>query len=349
MVLFLILGDLSGIILKWYLQDKNRKVIIVTSLQFDIKPEAIENYQMKRFLMPSWEFEEYEEAISNEKFFQLIKPILVTKDKGLDKKDLLSVKHYYSGGSVRWMFSVPIKEVIIAIKYYLSRVDDPRKLVGGLSGDRSLISVNHLMMTDKYDNSFLISEYATLLVSEKCELSFVKQARETNLAKKNPTFDGWIFECDFFTQLRLAHKSKRALELTDLDSKMTISLRIRERLYFESVNDINEVWGLLPNTWLLPQLWNNALFDAVQLHSDGEVRIIQVTRAKQHSLKLKYAVKLLRALERSNYKVTRVEFAFIKPLNDENEDFKVNHPVGSWEEFKERTKEDCAVYGIERT
>jgi len=87
----------------------------------------------------------------------------------------------------------------------------------------------------------------------------------------------------------------------------------------------------------------------VHLLSDNTVRIIQVTRAQRHTMKLKYAVLLLRALQKAKYIAKRVEFIIIKPSTN-------NLPVditieGQMEEFKNlwNITDQIVEYQFERT
>eukprot|EP01124_Arcella_intermedia_P018802 TRINITY_DN2593_c0_g1_i5.p1 TRINITY_DN2593_c0_g1~~TRINITY_DN2593_c0_g1_i5.p1 ORF type:complete len:257 (+),score=33.23 TRINITY_DN2593_c0_g1_i5:749-1519(+) len=235
-----LLGRLSA----WFQENKKRKEIIISSLPLSIKSQDLMTFDIQTFLMPSWSLLEYRSAILDKDFYTSIQHFLdVFKIKDEDQKidedqvefekpktptELLDMKFFYAGGSARWMFSYSTKSTRAEIQDHIQRIDDPKKLITGLGGVRSDHSVNHLMMgfgNFENHNYFLISEYASRIVSEKCENEFVIMATSSRLAKENPTFDGWIFECDFFTQLRKADR-KFPLEVYDVDETKFVSLEV---------------------------------------------------------------------------------------------------------------------------
>jgi hypothetical protein len=349
---------------EWFRSEQNRKAIIVSSLQLSLKMQDSKFLGLESFLMPSWSLLEYKTAIQDNKFYGSIMDLLDVylvkdEDKNIDKDqqefekpisatESLDLKYFYAGGSARWMFSFPTMDIVKDIDNHIQRLGDPQKLISGLSGLRSEQSVNHLMMgfgNGSDHNCFLISEYASRIVSEKCQNEFVILASRSSLARTNPTFDGWIFECDFFTQLRSAEEKKCPLEVYDVDQKNFVKLEVGQRVKFLQVKDIKRD-SLVPDTWLLPQLWNQGLYDAVQLLHGGVVRIIQVTRAKSHSLKLRYAVVLLRALKQNKYKIKSVQIAFIKP-SEEELDIRTS-ALGKWSEFESKVKTHALLFGLRR-
>eukprot|EP01123_Difflugia_compressa_P001838 TRINITY_DN12312_c0_g1_i1.p1 TRINITY_DN12312_c0_g1~~TRINITY_DN12312_c0_g1_i1.p1 ORF type:complete len:249 (-),score=18.56 TRINITY_DN12312_c0_g1_i1:9-662(-) len=214
-------------------------------------------------------------------------------------------------------------------------------------------------MTDSNDQCFLISEYVCRLLSEKCERSFIVEAANSILAKNNPTFDGWIFEADFLVELRMACQNKTSIYLLDfqinnqlISSEQTLNsdkleLVVNERLLFFDITDIDRN-KFQNGVWLIPQRWNQGCYDAVQL-INNTVRVFQVTRAKSHSLKLKYVVQLLHVLVECGYQ--SVVIAFVIPHDSTS--FNLKRPVGTLRPYEHllsltTNDEDFFLYGFVR-
>jgi hypothetical protein len=56
---------------------------------------------------------------------------------------------------------------------------------------------------------------------------------------------------------------------------------------------------LVASSWLLPEKWNQACFDAIFYRSTGCIDIIQVTRNKKHKYKFRHLVPFLKKLSNS--------------------------------------------------
>eukprot|EP01119_Soliformovum_irregulare_P008223 TRINITY_DN2134_c0_g1_i4.p1 TRINITY_DN2134_c0_g1~~TRINITY_DN2134_c0_g1_i4.p1 ORF type:complete len:404 (-),score=65.44 TRINITY_DN2134_c0_g1_i4:1537-2748(-) len=74
----------------------------------------------------------------------------------------------------------------------------------------------------------------------------------------------------------------------------------REFHFFETFSD-DQGEESRPGTWLIPTKWNQACYDVAHYPEEGVLRVIQLTRARTHSLKLPYVVQLLQALRDWNW------------------------------------------------
>lgn len=134
------------------------------------------------------------------------------------------------------MFSFTGKEVIKDISIQVSRLATvPNWLADGLIGTRSNSAVNHLFSVDKLGVAFLVSEYVSRALAEKCEESFFKHVSNHPLSN-NPTFDGWIFEADFLYQVRLGETSEGVILYPNLQSK-SIIWKVKSRRHFYAPED----------------------------------------------------------------------------------------------------------------
>lgn len=255
-----------------------------------------------------------------------------------EQEEKIEDKYCLAGGCARWMFERTVVQVIEEISSHISRIGaDMNLLINGLLGVRANNSISHLFSIYDKDQVFLVSEYVTRMLSEKCEASFLVQASKTSLAM-NPSFDGWILEADFLLQVRLAEKSKGILVYPDLDEKSE-KWMVASRRQFLNVSDIviqpNE---RLENIWFIPSKWNQACYDAVQILPENAFRFIQVTRALSHSLKLKYIVEFLNRFRHFTIPVNSIEICFILPNDPQYKSFTPKIAEGTLGIYQQKLK-----------
>jgi hypothetical protein len=124
----------------WMRQDVYQRIIIVSSLQVNIKPEGIAYEGGATFLMPSWTIEEYTEALKDDEFRNRVEPNL---GDGVDLLEKILNKYFLAGGSARWMFDFTPELVLNLIDEKISRVSDFSLLTKGLCGRYSHCIVSH--------------------------------------------------------------------------------------------------------------------------------------------------------------------------------------------------------------
>jgi hypothetical protein len=318
----------------WLSKSPQRKLVLVSSLQMYIKPETITYHNITTFNMPSWTRDEYLAAYKEEIFRNSINDQILPGEQ----EEKIEDKYCLAGGCARWMFERTVVQVIEEISSHISRIGaDMNLLINGLLGVRANNSISHLFSIYGKDEVFLVSEYVTRMLSEKCEASFLVQASKTSLAM-NPSFDGWILEADFLLQVRLAEKSKGILVYPGLDEKSE-KWMVASRRQFLNVSDIviqpNE---RLENIWFIPSKWNQACYDAVQILPENAFRFIQVTRALSHSLKLKYIVEFLNRFRHFTIPVNSIEICFILPNDPQYKSFTPKIAEGTLGIYQEKLK-----------
>lgn len=296
--------------------------------------------------MPSWTFEEYKNAYSDQKFKESIKEEVFSNVE--DEGEKLQSKYFVAGGSARWMFQFTLKDAMDDIKTQVSKVRmDAALLVKGLAGERSNSSISHLFCSFN-EGTFIISEYATRVLAEKCEESFLTSARNSELAK-NSAFDGWILEAEFLYRLRFK-------EVKVFNDEKETRLPVAKKFSFVDVSDIQKPKSL-DNVWFIPMRWNQACFDCVQALPDFRFRFIQVARFMTHSIKKNYVVTFLdHFVNVLSIVVKSIEFWFVVPNQAEYTKFAPKIPEGTNGKFhqvlkmNEDDKElEYAVVGFERS
>jgi hypothetical protein len=350
---------LSHAVANWLDVDVGRKLIIVCSLQYVIKTETLKVHNYKTFQMPSWSLEEYTSAYSHVMMKHSITTEILPENEVQDEdekvkdekdkdKEKLQDKFFVAGGSARWMFQFTVNEVIADIEMHVSRIgSDLTLLMNGLLGERSNTSISHLFCVFNTKEAFIVSEFATRSIAEKCEAAFLIQARNSSLAISNPTFDGWIFEAEFIYKLR-------SKEITVLFESSALALPVASKYRFCNLPDIVDVKlpASLDNVWFVPSKWNQACFDVVQALPDGGFRFIQVTKSLEHTLKLKYIVLFLNRFIELKREVKALEIWFVVPNEPKYDTFRPKIAEGNLGVFRDRLKKNgdlqYFLYGFER-
>lgn len=94
--------------------------------------------------------------------------------------------------------------------------------------------------------------------------------------------------------------------------------------------------------YLVPKRWNWGCYDLVRLVPYGFVQFIQVTRAGERSLKTKYMIQLLDALDKhETYKIKKVAVIFLVPTYSK---FKL--PKCKYGKYDVLFNKDCKLHRI---
>lgn len=125
----------------WMRALPTRRVIVVSSLNLRIKPEAILYEKGTSFFMPSWTIDEYKKALEKEDFRQIVESKL---GDGENLTEKIMNKYFLAGGSARWMFDFTPEEVLYVIDEKIKEVGDYSLLTRGFSGRCTpLICISH--------------------------------------------------------------------------------------------------------------------------------------------------------------------------------------------------------------
>jgi len=184
--------------------------------------------------------------------------------------------------------------------------------------------VNHVICRkrakDGKDKYSLVSRYIVLKISKSCELAFFSEAARLSIEFSNDAWDGWVFQIDFFMQLRRAcTQSPHNLDLSARTPDDTPDTRetwvVRKQVGYRDPSDfVEKSIKVSDGDWLIPLRWNQACFDVVQVLPDNVLRIVQVTRADSHSLKLEYVLKLIMGLTATGRVITKLDIVVVVPI-----------------------------------
>eukprot|EP00027_Filamoeba_sp_ATCC50430_P001241 CAMPEP_0168542330 /NCGR_PEP_ID=MMETSP0413-20121227/1289_1 /TAXON_ID=136452 /ORGANISM="Filamoeba nolandi, Strain NC-AS-23-1" /LENGTH=532 /DNA_ID=CAMNT_0008572197 /DNA_START=156 /DNA_END=1756 /DNA_ORIENTATION=+ len=286
----------------------NRRFILVSSLQFVWKGEELSARHMRIVYSHGWRFEEYQTACMDKTFYDTIAVNLDAEtDPNASLKDKLHAKFFFAGASARWMFYFNTKDALKLIDEALSTTHSVNDLMQGLQGNRALLSVNHLT-TSINNKSMLTSQYVTRQIAYKTELQFVIAATKHASALHNQSFDGWrIFQMDFLFHLEKAAVAKSHLVVGDNEA-----WKVSGHFKFFQENDLLQyATELGADCWLVPTKVNQDCFDVLALSDNVpgaySLRVIQLTVAKSHSLKLRYVIKILATLQTMNIHITKLD------------------------------------------
>jgi len=101
---------------------------------------------------------------------------------------------------------------------------------------------------------------------------------------------------------------------------------VKDVFEFLETNDLEKDNGYCNGCWLIPLKFNQGCFDVLQLlkdKSDWILRMVQLTVARTHSLKLIYVIHVINSLKKAGIKISKMEVVFVVPEYLQNE-FKLN-------------------------
>jgi len=300
-----------------------RRTVLVTSDQLKSGGEDQEDTRV--FNSTSWSLDEFRQACRHDEFYDQVR---VKLNPGtLDRDEAVERKFSMTGGSVRWMFGMAEDEAEEDINSWISSCTDMRLITNGMQGNRSPTTVNHLLSRNREGKCWIISRYVALKLSTRCEAAFVSEASSLSMTFANPSWNGWVFQIDFFLQLRMAETNRQGLVLQRQEGSETWT--VPNRVEFRDPKDFqgNPVKadpnqesenkkGIKLNDWLIPTKWNQGCYDAAQLLPENSLRIVQVTRAASHSLKLHFVHLLIAPLVSVGFKVDKIDLVFVVPLDE---------------------------------
>jgi hypothetical protein len=280
-----------------------RKVVIVSSLGAGLQPKhlGVDLSEFKQFEMDPWTLEQFLCACKSTAFFNsVIGCFDVDKSSPPPNSEMVETlvkqKFYFAGASARWMFQHTTDEIKGIIRVLLEQVRVSTSLMSFTTGLHSSESNNHLLLKFRDEDG-----PKTFFVSQ-CALDFalrrwgsgtdIKYAYSLAEKHKNPAFLGWVVQFDFFDQIKLvASLTDGKNEIPVLSpSETSENWTVTKVIDFDSKATVLNPNDWKVNHWMLPELWNQAGYDAACLvpRKDGELclKIVQITKAQQHSLDL---------------------------------------------------------------
>ncbi len=292
-----------------------RKIVIVTSLGAGLQPKhlGLRFEEFKQFEMEPWTLEQFLCACKSSAFFDSVRKYFdVDESRSPDAEmveALVKQKYYIAGASARWMFQNSTRDVKEIIRGLLEEFCDYTSLMTFTVGLQSSKSNNHLLLKFRDTGgpkTFFVSQYALDCALQRWGSGTdIKYAYSLAEKHKNPAFLGWVVQFDFFDQIKIA------ASLTDGRNKIPVfaANETSEDWTVDKVIDFDskalvlnpDDWKV--NHWMLPELWNQAGYDAACLvpRTDGKLclKIVQITKAQQHSLDLNAFATLIQSVSKA--------------------------------------------------
>jgi hypothetical protein len=310
----------------------DRLSVSVASMATKTSPEQDRIAGISNFHAKPWSIEEFNDAVTNNDFFEQVEPFLLqTGDRRMGKRrgakfriKLISRKCYYSGYSARWTLGTSVSDVIEDIGYYLRGVPYYIGMLNGYVGEATEDYVYQLM--HQYDGCrFFLSEYITKEVLRRGGPEAVRLAYNIIKLVNKPSLTDWVFVSDFIGQVIAAINGylnvvgdswdvSEVIEDCDMDSVETFLL------YEQQLHE---------GCWLLPKRWNPGSYDLVSitcvdtLCDDGSMRkfvihFIQVAKSSGNTLDLKHFEAFANCLmDALGCQITGIEIYIMTPDNDD--------------------------------
>lgn len=221
------------------------------------------------------------------------------------RRALIDSKFALVGGSMRWMFGMSLQEADDDIVHWIQQCGDYKMLLHKSSGSPAHNAANHLLARMEGINERPIqSRFIMLRVAESTANQFVESPRNSWI--------GWVFQLEFFGHLHLAIQHQTSLTLnTPANTVVKWETKNGTRYYFEPKDLCGGKLTLRAGEWLIPTKWSQGCFDVLQLCTDT-LRVVHVTVATTHSLKLRF---VRQVLEKLSGLLSLSLFSFLMPRN----------------------------------
>ncbi|KAJ3291398.1 hypothetical protein HDU76_007291 [Blyttiomyces sp. JEL0837] len=317
----------------WLRSDFDRHRLVVTSSMSSrgkANKDDDDKHGIEEFFVDSWQLDEYVAAVQHENFFRRVEhnldaSIAMDTDKG-DKVEMLKSKHYFAGGSSRFMFDYSTPTVVEQLNGAVAAVSDVVPYITATSGDLANGVINRLfsrVVIKGVGKTGIISQYAASALAVQGGPSLVQNISNALQEMSNPWMNGWFLEMWFFANLQHG-----GLKLYVRPEDLNPIAWPQSTVNIFNPDDLSA--GFCMDTWLKPIKWNQGGYDAVFVDSKcGLVRFVQVTSKESHSLKLEYFHSLLskKIVQANDTWVTQaLEICFIVPKS--LEEFRVGAVTG---------------------
>ncbi len=301
------------------------KLILVTSLQFDIKlgdeMSAIDDF-VANISFESWTWADYESAAKSRLVemeptrSQLLHDWNESRNSsGMSHKqkilEVMMQKYYYAGGSARFMFEMNMEQLLKAFDALFARVLDWTAFTKTAMSFKTLVSVNSLMQYfSRPERGQLIctpvSKYVLICAYDHCRSKLTDAVKAAAIATNNASLRGWGYEMG---QNDIIDSALAANCSGSYSSYFTAAAVKNSKLFFfpKSKNVYNEgnIEGNVVSGAVIRGPFDRGLLD-VALYFGTTLVTLQFTISERRSLKLEYLTSIRNALLRKGLQVTRM-------------------------------------------
>jgi hypothetical protein len=309
--------SVRGAVVAW-VHGLDRFAVMTTSGKFKLKTEEqmIKGYHV--FNMFSWTLQEFQDAFSaqDQALWKAKKSLFDGCDDPNDVDAAVTWKHQYAGGSARWMFAYSQTKVVDDIAKHIGALGSAMMLLNGDMGATSIGSKTHLLASYEENMYTIVSRYATDKLVQRSGTGFVQHMKQVAWSERNPTLRGWAFELGFFVEIEQAAREGREIrvKVRGTSDRMESWPGTIVNSFDPEAFDATELIG----SWARPTKWNQGGYDAVLMTAKGDnltvdIKVVQVTSAASHALKLRYVESLIARTVEAGLEVINVDIVFVIP------------------------------------
>jgi hypothetical protein len=274
-------SNVEGALLTWHESSKTastRRLLFITSLANRSKHNFSSYIE---FFMLSWTYQQYRDAITNQKLFDSIKNMLDANLRYSETKDeLLHAKFFFAGGNIRFMFEyntdMVIKEIILSVK----NTPDAFEYLSGRVGFRGSGTISNLFVVLEDEMSQKLGRFSrrTWPVSRfaSCEIAVHAQTDDVECIlsysdiKTTPAKDDYSQEILFFS--RMSSAGLQGVRQNMKPCKFVLLNPNKIEFELSGLEKLKSLW-LRPTRWC-PGLFSTVLISLniirfVQFHSSG--------------------------------------------------------------------------------
>lgn len=300
----------------------------------------------QQFMLPSWTWEDYEQALANDVFFEHVRSKFTDSDGDIkleERYELLKAKFFVAGGCACMMFGMSSEEAMDLLRWAIPAARNITQYVDSSMGVYSDSVVNQVLSWygDPPVNARLVSEFVAR------EFAFTLGLQKLLCLVGHPVINGYAFKMWFFAAL--IHGGVHCHFYQGGQLKEVVWKA--ENAFKSVISDLNAISssicpvkrfdprGVLPlnhrEQWLAPISWKQGGYDAVYIESlelttdEADikaskagftqkmlVRFVQVTCSTTRSFKVRFFKDLLTRLFNESVWLDVVEVCFVVPVEN---------------------------------
>jgi Crinkler effector protein N-terminal domain len=228
----------------------------------------------KFFFMHSWSRSEYDDALLDQTFRNLVMDKLdatpptevndETQSAGSD--DLatkIDLKYYYAGGSCRFMFQFTTDKVKRTLHSGIESAQNKNELIAYCSGNFHKDEINRLYGMNENRERVAVSQYALDLFAKESDPNVFSQLAQRLNASQNPSMEGFFFEWLFLASVPNRQVHLFGTEEDPVVLPQAAVLAFDPKKNFKTTGQGVHQQICANKMWLRPIKWNQGGYDAV--------------------------------------------------------------------------------------
>ena len=306
--------EISNVLVRWIRskEQRRRAVLVSSSSAFRIDMRYRSAVHTEDIRVQGWSIEEYKAYLEVKENRSTVPLDAIPVDEDVAVEDQIKAKFYYAGSSARYMLEYTTAQIMKDVSERLLAVDDLDALFSSKVGSDAFNAVGHLRPTsDSFTSQYITRRLTNRFGGDK----FLMEAYA--VCENNPSMIGWLFQMDVENRIRAnavstEHSPIQVYQDAAVENWSTAH-GFKEFLQARELREIKD------DVWLIPSNPQQACYDLLQMvpdprNSSGKMlRVVEVTKADRHNLKMEHLNKVVRELCQDGHVMTALDVVILVP------------------------------------